>query len=244
MKRRIIGVAVLVGLFVPRSAPAEDAAAAGREGKYVFVLFHKEEDEATRAMRQTLQAALAKRGDRATVAQVSVGDPAHKAMVDRYGVARSPMPLVLAIAPNGAVTGGFAVKLTEKDVASAFVSPGQAACMKVVQARKLVLLCVQRESGGSLPQGVRDFQADPRYGPVTEVVTLRATDAAEAGFLQALQIKADAPMPMTALLAPPGRLLRTFPASVTKQQLVECVTSPQGCCPGGKCCPGGCCGKP
>ena len=52
------------------------------------------------------------------------------------------MPLVLAVAPNGAITGGFPLKLTEQDVAGAFVSPGTAGCLKAMQARKLVLLCV------------------------------------------------------------------------------------------------------
>ncbi len=116
MRRVILGLGMAAALLVSRAASAQDAAsvaaAAGREGKYVFVLFHKEEDENTRAVRRTLQTALAKRQGQAKSVEVRVGDPVEKVMVDRYGVARSPMPLVLAIAPNGAVTGGFAVKLT------------------------------------------------------------------------------------------------------------------------------------
>lgn len=246
MRRMIFGLGIATALLASRSAPAQDAesvvAAAAHEGKYTFVLFYKDEDEATHAVRQTLQAALAKRQGQATSVLVRVGDPVEKTMVDRYGVARSPMPLVLAVAPNGAVTGGFAVKLTEQNVAGAFVSPGQAACMKGVQARKLVVVCALPASG-AIPVGVREFKADARYGPATEVVRLRSDDTAEVGFLKLLQINPDATMPVTALLAPPGRLLGLFPGAVTKQQLVERVSSPQGCCPGGKCCPGGCCGK-
>ncbi len=248
MQRLIFGLGMVAALLPPSAVFAQDAstamAGASHEGKYVFVLFHKEDDEATRATRQTLQTALAKRSAQAASVSVRVGDPAAKALVERYGVARSPMPLVLAVAPNGAVTGGFAVKLTEQDVAKAFVSPGQAAAMKGVQVRKLVLVCALPAGAATVPEGVRDFKADARYGAATEVVNVRLDDAAEAGFLKALQIDSGAKTPVTALLVPPGRLLGTFPATATKQQMVERVTSLQGCCPGGKCCPGGCCGKP
>jgi hypothetical protein len=223
-----------------RGLAALDAAARG--GQYLFVLFWKEDDDATRAVRQTLTDAVARRGGRSLVVAVRVTDPAEKPVVDRYGVSRSPMPLVLAVAPNGAVTGAFAVKLTERDIARAFVSPAQAGCMKAVQARKLALLCVLPGADASaVPAGVREFQVDARFGPATELVTLRAGDAAEAGFLSALRIDPGTQVPVTALLAPPGRLLGAFAGPVSKQQLVEKVTAPQGCCPGGKCGPGGCC---
>jgi hypothetical protein len=229
------------GVPAPSSAGQAALTAAARDGKYLFVLFYKEDSDATQAVHQALAGALAGRVGQAASVAVRVTDPAEKAVVDQYGVSRSPMPLVLAVAPNGAVTGGFPLKLTEQDVAGAFVSPGQAACMKAVQQRKLVLLCVQ-PAGVGLPDGVREFKADPGYGPVTEVVPLRADDPAEAGFLRGLQVSPATTVPVTVLLAPPGRLLGSFPGAVTRQQLVDRVTAPQGCCPGGKCCPGGCCG--
>jgi hypothetical protein len=252
-KRTMLALGLAVALLGQRRATAQDAApgpgqaaiaAAAHDGKYVFVLFHKGDDDATRAVRQALAAALEKRPGLAASVSVRVTDPAEGALVNRFGVSRSPMPLVLALAPNGAVTSGFPLKLTEQDVAGAFVSPGQAACLKAVQARKLVLLCVLPASGGvALPDGVQEFKADARYGPATELVSVRADDAAEAGFLKALQVSPNTGATVTALLAPPGRLLGSFLGAVTKQQLVDRVTSPQGCCPGGKCCPGGCCGK-
>ncbi len=226
----------------PASRGLAAQAQAARSGQYLFLLFWKEDDDATRAAQRTLTDAVARRRDPATTVAVRVTDPIEKPVVDQYGVSRSPMPLVLAVAPNGAVTGAFAVKLAEQDVARAFVSPAQAGCMKVVQARKLALLCVLPATGVSaVPAGVREFQADARFGPATELVTLRADDQAEAGFLNALHIDPRTEVPVTALLAPPGRLLGAFAGPVSKQQLVEKVTAPQGCCPGGKCGPGGCC---
>jgi hypothetical protein len=225
-------------------APSPGEAALGdaaRKQRYLFVLFHKEDDAATRSMKKALDAALSKEGTRAGSITVRATDPGEKALVERWGLARTPMPIVLAVAPNGAVTGGFPLKLTGKDVAGAFVSPGTAECLKATQSRKLVLVCVRPSADGGLPAGVKAFKADPGYGPATEVVSLDASDPAEAAFLQALQIK-PGKAAVTALLAPPGSVLGTFAGEVTKEQLVEKLKASQNsCCPGGKCGPGGCC---
>jgi hypothetical protein len=215
--------------------------AAAREKKYLFVLFWKQNDVESQTAWQTLHKTVARYEGRARAAQVNITSAAEKALVDRFGLSRSPMPLVLAIAPNGAITGGFPLKVTEQDVAGAFVSPGTASCLKATQERKLVLLCVQPASARGTPAGVSDFKADPQYGPATEVVTVRADDAAEASLFQRLQLRPNGTV-LTALLVPPGNLLGSFEGAVSKQQLVEKLSASQagGCCPGGKCGPGGC----
>jgi hypothetical protein len=224
------------------TSPALEALTSARQGqKFLFILFWKEDSPATQAMKQTLDAALAGRSGQASSIAVNATDPAESAVVAHFGVSRSPMPLVVAVAPNGAITGGFPLKLTEQEANGAFVSPGTAACLKGTQSRKLVLLCVQPAGVQELPAGVREFKADAQYGPATEVVAVRADDPAEAGFLQALKIR-PASSTVTAFLAPPGSLLGTFDHTVTKQQFVEKLKSAQNsCCPGGKCGPGGCC---
>jgi hypothetical protein len=224
-------------------SPAQAAQASARLGqKYLFILFWKEDDPATRGMKQTLDATLVKRGGQAASVLVRTNDPAEKSVVDQFGVSRSPMPLVVAVAPNGAITGGFPLKLTEQDIAGAFVSTGMAACLKGTQARKLVLLCVQPPEGSTgLPGGVAEMKADPQYGPATEVVTVRADDAAEATLLKMLELHPKAGAVTTALLVPPGRRLAVFEGPFTKEQMAEKLKSAQGCCPGGKCGPGGCC---
>jgi Tol biopolymer transport system component len=44
-----------------------------------------------------------KMADKADSVEVNVADPTEKEIVDRYSLTRSPMPLVLAFAPNGAM---------------------------------------------------------------------------------------------------------------------------------------------
>lgn len=213
--------------------------------KYLFVFFWKEKSQQTDAMWSVLQSAMSKAADRAESVAVNVTDPAEKTMVTKFGIDRSPVPLVLAFAPNGAITKGLPVKFDEKQLFQAFVSPGTAMCMKALQSRKLVLLCVQSRSPQfsqvSLQQGVADFAADAKFGGATEIVTVDPADPAEASFLQDLQVDPRAGGQTTVFLAPPGSVVGKFEGAVTKEQLIaKLQTAQSDPCAGGKCGPGGC----
>jgi hypothetical protein len=183
--------------------------------------------------------------DRAESVAVNVSDPAEKTMVVKFGIDRAPVPLVLALAPNGAITKGLPLKFDEKQLLQAFVSPGTAQCLKALQSRKLVLLCVQSRSPYvrqvSLQQGVADFVTDARFAGATEVITLDPADPAEASFLQELQVDPRSGGQTTVFLAPPGSVVGKFDGPVAKEQLVAKLQEAQSNpCAGGKCGPGGC----
>jgi hypothetical protein len=188
---------------------------------------------------------MSKVADRAELAAINVSDPAGKTIVAKYGIDRSPVPLVLALAPNGAITKGFPLTLDENQLSQAFVSPAMATCLKALQARKLVLLSVQSRSPNmrqvSLQPGVTEFASDARFAAATEIVSVDAADPAEAALLEEFQVDPQSSKPVTVLLAPPGSVLAKFEGPVTKEQIAAKLASAQsGCCPGGKCGPGGC----
>jgi len=114
----------------PGTAALENAA---KENKYLFIFFWKEDTQQSRVMRSVFQTALAKLTDTAQSVEIQAGDPAEQQIVTRYGVSRAPMPLVLAIAPNGAVTKGFPTRFDENQLQQAFVSPCTAKCMRAIQ---------------------------------------------------------------------------------------------------------------
>ncbi|MFM9961624.1 MAG: hypothetical protein ACKV2Q_10400, partial [Planctomycetaceae bacterium] len=93
----------------PAAAPASKAQAtleqASKEGKTTFLMFFKQQDAASNAMAATLKEGLAEKSERAAVAYVQVGNPAEQALVAKYDVSRAPMPMIIALAPNGAMTG-------------------------------------------------------------------------------------------------------------------------------------------
>ena len=218
--------------------------AAARDGKYLFLFFWKENDQNTQSMYQVFQSAMSKWSDAAYSAGIRLADANEKPVVDKFGVSRAPMPLVLALAPNGAVTKGLPIKFDESQLRQAFVSSCTAKCLKAIQDRKLVLLCVQsrRTRFNDLAwKGVRDFKADARFASATEIVALDPDDRTEATFLKDLQVDPRTPQAVTVLLAPPGQPIAKFVGAVGKDQIVGKVASAQsGPCADGKCGPGGC----
>lgn len=223
-------------------AALEQAAAAN---KYAFVFFWKDRNPQTDRAWAVLQPLAAKMADAAVIAAVQVSDPNEKQLVAHYGVDRAPLPLVMAIAPCGAITKAFTGEFNEQQLQTAFVSPGTQYCLKALQDQKLVFVCVTdanpAEPALAVPEAVRQFKADERFGAATEVVLLNASDAREAAFLQELKVDPRAAKPLTVFLAPPGAVIGQFDARATKDDFVKQVVGSQSNpCAGGQCGPNGC----
>jgi len=216
---------------------------AARDGKYLFIFFWKANDKQSQTMYGVFQSAMKKWAESADSIVVNVSDATEKPVVDKFDLSRAPMPLVLALAPNGAVTKGFPIKFDENQLREGFVSPCTAKCLKALQDRKLVLLCVQNQRTQFTQvamSAAQKFKADARYAKATEIVTVNPEDQAEAALLHDLKVDPRTPTAVTVLLAPPGQPVARFAGAVTKDQIVAKVQA--GPCAGGKCGPGGCCG--
>ncbi|MBN1492023.1 MAG: hypothetical protein JXA69_19070 [Phycisphaerae bacterium] len=236
----------------PAAQPVATASAAqaaidraASTGKYTFVFFWKEKNDQTDKAWSAFQPAAATFAKSADVVSIQITDPAEKQIVDRYGVSRAPMPLVLAVAPCGAITKGFNKGFGEKEIRESFVSRCTERCMKALQSRKLVFICVvdqaDPQAQTTIPQGVEDFKADAKYNRATEIVLVSASDKDEAKLLQKMRIDPRTPKPVAVFLAPPGAMIGKFDGRATKEQIIAKLASAQsGCCPGGKCGPGGC----
>lgn len=201
------------------------------ERKYTFLVFYKANDAATQTMVATLKEGLATRAESARTAYVQVGQPAEKALVDRFDVSRAPMPMTIAVAPNGAITGLFAQKLTAEGIENSFVTPTMTGCMKSLQAGKLVFVCVQDSTKAPAPVSLKEFQADPHFKDRLVTYSLLAADPAEAKFLKQMQIDGAKATGTTAvLLAPPGVLVGKFDAFASKDDIAAALARAGKCC--------------
>src|SRR4029078_5070805 len=106
------------GVRVATAAPAVSPAP-----KFRFILFWKENNAATQKMTEALKRAVTERSQRAEWISVNVNDGAQRPIVDRYHVERAPMPMVLCVAPNGAITGGITRQITDEVIEKALVTP-------------------------------------------------------------------------------------------------------------------------
>jgi hypothetical protein len=213
---------------------------AAKSDKYEFVLFYREDNDSMRTAANAVESAKRRSPRKADWVAVNVNDPAEKDIVRRFNADRAPMPLVLAVAPNGAVTGSQIGIVDENKLVDAVVSKGTEQTLKALQQRKSVLLAVQgrkTSENSAAMKGLQDFKADPKYGLGTEIVTVDPSDPAESKFLSQLKIDPNTSVATTVFLAPQGASIATFKGATQKQQLVASLQASQsksgGCCPAG-----------
>lgn len=233
----LVAIALAFGpvALAQTAAPGQDArealALAADDHKHTFILFYKDNSSATQSMARTLKQALADRTDEASIAFSQANHPSQQEVVNRYKVGRAPMPLVVAVAPNGAITGMFPLRVSAQQIAGAFVTPKMAQCMKSMQAGRLVFVCVSEHGTASIPQGVDAFQADPQFAGRADVISLAADDAAEGDFLKQLKIDPVSHRgTTTAFLAPPAVLVGKFSAGASMEEMAAALHAAGKCC--------------
>ena len=133
----------------------------------------------------------------------------------------------------------FPRQFDEAQLQQAFVSPCTAKCMKAIQDRHMILLCVQNgktQFNQEAMQGVEAFKADPQYAKATEIVMLNPADKAEQQFLKDLQVDPRTTTAVTVLVTPPGAPVARFAGAVTKEQIDAKVKEAESSCgPGCSC---------
>jgi hypothetical protein len=218
-----------------RTAPASKAQSvldqASADQKFTLIVFHKEDSAALRSMIETAKAGVAKRSEKAAITYVQVTDPAEQELVARFDVARSPMPLTMVVAHNGAITGVFSKQITDEGIDAAIVTPTMTRCMKSLQENKLVFVCVQTTEKPLMPMAVKNMQADPQFKDRIALVSLQLNDPEEKRFLTQMQIDPAKVSGVTAaLLAPPGMLIGKYDSLATKEQIAAALHKAGQCC--------------
>jgi hypothetical protein len=214
------------GVRVATAAPA-----AKKPQKFTFIFFWKENNAPTQEMAGALKAAVEQRPERAEWTTVNITDAAQRAVVERYHVERAPMPMVICVAANGAITGAMNRQVTQEAIEKALVTPAMTEAAKAVQEKRIVIVHIQRDARAPLPAGAGQFMADPAFKDRTTAVTFVATDEAEVRFLKEMEIKPeDVADSMVVLLAPPGVLVGKYPATVAKDQLGADLHAAGKCC--------------
>ena len=83
----------------------------------------------------------------------------------------------------------------------------------------------------SLPQAVKDFQADPHFSNRLAVVSMQVNDPKEKQFLNQMQVDPLQVRGQTTLfLAPPGVLIGKYTASATKDEMAAALHQAGKCC--------------
>lgn len=217
---------------------------AATENKHLFLFVSENDNEEALSAKRALEVAASEIRDKAEWASIKRDSAAEKEVIAKFQLDRAPMPIVLALAPNGAITGAyFGENLKNPPLQDSIASSGEQQCLKALQEQKLVFLCLQNAattSNDAAMQGVNDFKADSRFAKFTEVVTVDPADATEQKFLAELKLNPQLTEATTIFLAPPGSLVSTITGATNKDALVSTLMAataggcgPKGCGPKG-----------
>jgi len=215
---------------VKPSRPQAAARSEADESKYTFIVFYKRNDAATQAMTDAVKTEITKYQQVATAKFIQVDDPANESLVAQYDVSRAPLPLTVAVAPNGAMTGMFPKKLPAGGIEGVFVTPTMMVTMKALQEGKLVLVTVGGSVPAPTPVAVTAFQADPHFRDRLVTVSMEAADPQEAKFIGQMKIADTVLETQTVLLAPPGVLVGKFNATASKEVVAAALAKAGKCC--------------
>lgn len=218
---------------------------------FQYLFFWREKDARTQSVLDATQQELGKLGENVSLKQIGIKDPVNAEAVEYYGVSRAPMPLVLCMASNGAVTKAFVSPFSASLLNEGIVSRGTAETLKAIQENKLVVLCAlnsELPASKSVLQSADAIKADARFGASVEVISLDVRDPNEASLLESVKLDASMAEPTIVILAPPGKQLATLTGAVTTERIAaKLLVAQTACCPdekcgpGGQCCPGGQC---
>lgn len=255
---RILGFAVTAAVVIaaactapaakaaPKTSPAETAIkAAARQHRYVFLTFYEKNDAASTKMLAEARKLQTKYSRRANFVSADVSNAIHQALISRYGADRSPMPLTLVIAPNGAITAGFPKAIDKTDLSDVFVSTGMENVLKVLQDGKLAVVCLQNSKTKNNKENMaaaESLKSDQRFAGVVEVVKIDPSDRSEAKFMQQCKVDTDSSGAQLIVFAPPGRIVGRFAGTATTESITASLMKSLsgGTCGGGGCGSGGC----
>lgn len=216
----------------PKSSQAEAVIrAAAQKGRYVFVTFYKRNSAASTKMLADVKKIQSKLSRRASFTTVDVGNSAHRALVQRYGVNRSPIPLTIVLAPNGAVTAGFPTAIKKTDFSAVFVSKGKAEVLKTLQYQKLAVVCLQntktKHNKESL-EAARGLVSEMGFSGASRIVQIDPKNRAEAGFLREFKVNTGSREAQIVIIAPPGTVLGRFSGAVSTDRIVASLNQTLG----------------
>lgn len=208
---------------------------ASKANRYLYLVFYKRNDSRSEEMKQVAAQAQQQVSDRADVAYVDVADESEKALIEEYGINQASIPIVLVVAPNGAIVNGFPDQVTSADLTNAFVSPKMAEIIKATQDQKVIYLYVANTGMKYYEENLVTIQATAaKYikEGYSQITVVDPDDKGEAALLEQCRVSTPVSEPNLLVLYR-GYVVGTLTGNIDEQTLYQTT---QGGCGGGGCC--------
>jgi hypothetical protein len=238
MKTRII---VLLIAFLALSLQTfasvkNDIETANKDGNSVFLVVT---DQNVTGTDKAMEIADHARTDlpKSVVVSMNRSDAANSELVTKYRLTGAPLPLILVIASNGVVSGGFTLdKATPEALVKAVPSPKKADVLKALSEGKSVFIVVSSKSMSTKDNVMNTCQqACIEMENNAKMIEIGLDDTKEKQFLTELKVNMSATEPMTYVINSKGQITGTFNDDVNATTLVASAkkVAASSCCPGG-----------
>lgn len=246
MKKNLGILLVAVMLFLSQSIFGQLSADIDKQNKKGNVVFLVVTDGGT-DLAPTKEIALkAKKSySKSEVLTMDKSDKANTELVKKYSLAGSQTPLILVVASNGVVTGGYSKdQATSENLVAAIPTKKQAEALLGFSQNKPVFVVVSKKSMKDKTTLIEECKkACTELNGNAVVVDVNLDDKTEASFIKLLNPDLAATKTNVLVFNSKGQFSSKFEAPVKSADLTASAKKVSG----GGCCPGGSskgCGKP
>ncbi|MBF0226692.1 MAG: hypothetical protein HQK76_14660 [Desulfobacterales bacterium] len=217
---------------------AKDAInAASKNNKYLALLCYDSQNSLYKEMQATLNKFNEESKEKIQVYELLTSDTKEAEIVEMYRINNAPLPLLLVMAPNGAITGGFPQKVMTEQLSKSIVSESISKIIKAMQSEKVVLVLLQNSKTNyneESSQAARDFSNDERLKEMVEMFNIDPNTPDNKDFIAQCRLKPDIKESTIVMIIPPGRIAGVYPGKITKDKLLSALAT---CSAGSGCCP-------
>jgi hypothetical protein len=241
MKRILVKLSLFIALFLVVSQAATSAKSAIEEaskaGQYLFLTFYEANDAQLSAMTKTVEDFKKSNTKKIILYSAKVSDPANKEITSKFGIQNGQTPLLLVIAPNGAVSGGYPGVVTSEQLNQSIShSELMLNVIKSLQEQKVTLVALQNGAtkfNTESWKGVQEFSNDSTLKKLTTAIKADPATSGCQEFLKQCQLISPLTQATVVVLLPPGRIGKIFTGQTTKADILKSL---QSCTPGSGCC--------
>jgi hypothetical protein len=175
-----------------------------------------------------------KQNKKSVMVELDRSNAANVDLVGKYRLATIPVPMILALNPNGAISGAIQPdKATPEALAKMIPSPKKAEIISALSQGNAVFITAYRKGMASVETVNNSCAAACQQMAGKSVqVKVDMDDPAEAGFLTDMKINMASTEPVTMVANPQGQIAGSFTGDVQVTQLVTtAIKKVGGCCP-------------
>lgn len=233
--QRTIWIVLIIAILplMLMASPTKDLEKAAQKGQVAFVIV-TDNTVTDISNAKTAVRGVTNENKKSVLVELDRSNPENAEIVTKYSLATIPVPMILALNPNGVISGAIEPdKATPETLAKMIPSPKKAEIIKALSDGNAVFITAYRKGMTSVETVNNSCAAACQQMAGKSVqVKVDMDDPAETGFLTEMKINVASTEPVTVVANPQGQISGTYIGDVQVTQLVTSATKKVGgCCP-------------